>query len=121
MNRSSEMNAFLKAARTCLKLKAVMSSSVAGTSISNAHVSSWRMVRCPDLGTKSHTSEEHERLMRMAGLVHGEGFDAPVVDVHAIERAARPAKNCLNSAVQSLLAMLIEENESIDSVGSGKW
>ena len=42
------------------------------------------MVHCADLGTKSHTSEEHERLMRMAGLVHGEGIDAAVIDVHAI-------------------------------------
>ena len=70
------------------------------------------MVRCPDLGTKTHTSEEHERLMRMAGLVHGEGIDAAVVDVHAIEREARPNNSKLNTAVlvRSLLAMLIEES-----------
>ena len=34
-----------------------------------------------DRGTKSHTSDEHERFMKLAGLVHAEGLDAPTVDV----------------------------------------
>ena len=45
---------------------------------------------CADLGTKSHTSDERERLMRLAGIVHAEGLDAPIVDVLNIESRLLP-------------------------------
>ena len=36
---------------------------------------------CTGLGTKSHTSAEHERLMKLVGLVHAKGLNTPTVDV----------------------------------------
>ena len=66
---------------------------------------------CADLRTKSHSSDEHERLMKMAGLVHGGGFDAPVVDVHVVDRAGRADKSNLKVAIQALLTMLSDDGD----------
>ena len=77
---------------------------------------------CADLGTKSHTSDEHERLMKLAGLVHAEGLDAPTVDVLNIENRLLMSRNVSNtvnpgdenrSVLYRVIALLLEHGGSL--------
>ena len=67
---------------------------------------------CADLGAKAHSADELARLMKMAGLVHGCGIDAAVVDVHVVERAGHKDNSNLKVAISALLTLLSDKSDN---------
>ena len=75
---------------------------------------------CAELGTKSHTSDEHERLMKLVGLVHAKGLDAPTVVLNIennvltrLSNASLPEEGSNRSVLYRIIALLLENGGSL--------